>query len=136
MNKIDKELAMLANARLIKELLDQSTILLNNTNTEDIAKYLSEANVVALPIGVGDTAYFLSVKTPFDSLLSNGVVVKRIVDSVSVDEKGIIIKARRESYNDPCGNLYEYYGERVYDNIDAAENALAAIKSAFSKKGE
>ena len=119
------------NTRKIKELLDQATILKGDTDNIEIARYLSKSNVVAFPVGVGDTVYFLSVKTQFGSLLSSGVIVKREVDSVAIDEKGVKIISMREAPNDPCGNLYEYYGERVFDNRDDAESALASMKRAF-----
>ena len=111
----------------MKELLDQAIILAKKTEISDIAEYLCASNVVHFPVGIGDTVFFLSVKTQFGSLLTSGTVIERKVDALQYDGK-IKIISYRSAPNDPCGNLYAYWGELVFGSEDEAWRQLNKLR--------
>ena len=111
----------------LKELLDQATILAGKKTNEEIAEYLADNNVVALPVKRGDAVYFLAVRSMFGGLLTSGVAVKRTVDSVAFDGK-FVINSYRERPNDPVGNLSANWGEAVFSSEEEAEKALEDMR--------
>lgn len=111
----------------LKELLDQAIILGHRNTIEGIAEYLESCGVVAFPLKVGDKAYFLSTRTTFGSLLTNGVVVERVVNALEYDGK-IKIVSHRPTYYDDVGNLREYWGEMVFGSEAEAEEALHQMR--------
>mgnify|MGYP003307698447 CR=1 FL=1 len=111
----------------IKELLDQATILAGAKTNEEIADYLDKSGVVAFPVQVGDFVYFLVAKGMFGSLLTSGTIVERRVDAVLYDGK-IKIASFSDNINDPVGNCYEYFGEKVFETAEKAEKALEEMR--------
>lgn len=111
----------------LAELIDQARILCHKESTEEIAEYLEKASVIPFPVKIGETVYFLSVKSAFGSLLTSGCVIARQVDEVAYDGK-IKIISYRPNKNDTVGNLYEYLGEKVFVTKEQANAALAKLK--------
>lgn len=114
----------------IKELIDQATIFCGAKTSEEIANYLETNNVIALPVRVGDKAYFLSCRGTFGSLLTSGCVIERTVDAIEFDGKGFKVISHRPMPDDRDGNLYEYWNEKVFRTKEEAEMALDQIKNA------
>lgn len=112
----------------LSELIDQCRILRREDNTEQIAKYLAENNVVPFPVGIGDTVYYISVATTFGSIMTSGRVFERKVDALQYDGK-IKIISNRIANNDPLGNCYSYLGDLVFLTEEEAENRLNGIQS-------
>jgi len=115
-------------AKALKEKIDEAKILAKKTNSEEIAEYLADSSIIPFPLKIGDTAYFISVRTAFGSILTNGVIVERKVDALQYDGR-IKIVSHRPNPNDTVGNLYEYYGDLVFNTYENAKKRLDEIKN-------
>lgn len=113
---------------ILKELIDQAELLAGKRTSEEIAEYLAENNVVPFPVGVGDKVWFIVARGTFGSLITSGVAVERTADEIVYDGK-IKVHSTRTSMDDPCGNLYAYWGEGVFGTEKEAQKALDAIRS-------
>lgn len=115
------------NVKKIHELIDQCRILGGKDYSLDIAEYLNENYVIAFPVDIGDTVYYISAATDFGSIMTNGRVFERKVDALQYDGK-IKIISYRNGENDRLGNCYEYLGDKVFLTEEEAENRLNEIK--------
>ena len=112
----------------IKELLDQATILAGAKTNEEIAEYLESSGVIAPNIKLGDTVYFLAVRSgAFGSLLTSGFVEERKADAIIYDGK-IKIASYDDSFDYKVGSLYEYLGEKVFLTKEGAEKSLEEMR--------
>ena len=87
---------------------------------------------IVFPVDVGDTVFFISVRSAFGSVKTSGVVVERKVDALQYDGR-IKIISYRPNENDVCGNLYEYYGDLVFSDRIDAERRIEELRAKDEK---
>lgn len=89
---------------------------------------LDTKNYIAFPVDVGDTVFYISVRSAFGGVISSGIIVERKVDALQYDGR-IKIISYRPNENDACGNLYEYYGDLVFSDRIEAERRLEELRT-------
>lgn len=101
--------------KLIKELLDQATILAHRKTNDEIAEYLELSHTVAFPVGIGDKVYYV---------VNGNKIVEREVDALQYDWR-IKIIARRPNPDISAGDIYGElcgdWGDTVFKTKEEAK---------------